>query len=203
MGASTVGEAFSEGVEQTPHPQSRVQGQSRHGSPHLGRASRCTLQADPADDRQSDGRKLRGRPSFRVGECFSLYNYYSERISRCEDRINEQLQALVESTSQENKHFLGEKKLSNTKLDGRNRIRSLNFNPRPLCAALCGRDMMQLPGMGHRTLLTVISECGTDMRRWPTAKHFTSWLGLAPRNKVSGGRFNPKSRNAYFACIRT
>jgi len=26
------------------------------------------------------------------------------------------------------------------------------------------------------------------MRRWPTAKHFTSWLGLAPRNKGTGGR---------------
>jgi transposase len=125
---------------------------------------------------------------FELENAFSLYNYYSERISRCEDRINELLQTLVESTSQENKHFLGDKKLSSAKLDGRNRVRSLSFNPRPLCAALCGRDMMQLPGMGHGTLLTVISECGTDMRRWPTAKHFTSWLGLAPRNKVSGGR---------------
>lgn len=34
----------------------------------------------------------------------------------------------------------------------------------------------------------MISECGTDMKRWPMAKHFTSWLGLAPRNRVSGGR---------------
>ena len=26
------------------------------------------------------------------------------------------------------------------------------------------------------------------MSRWPTYKHFTSWLTLAPKNKVSGGR---------------
>ena len=32
------------------------------------------------------------------------------------------------------------------------------------------------------------SEIGTDMGRWPTAQHFTSWLTLAPKNKVSGGR---------------
>lgn len=45
----------------------------RKRSPRLGLASRCTLQADPADDRQSAGRKLRGRSSFRAGEClFSL-----------------------------------------------------------------------------------------------------------------------------------
>jgi hypothetical protein len=26
------------------------------------------------------------------------------------------------------------------------------------------------------------------MKKWPTAKHFTSWLTLAPGNKISGGR---------------
>ena len=34
----------------------------------------------------------------------------------------------------------------------------------------------------------VIAEIGTDMTRWPSAKHFTSWLTLAPRNKITGGR---------------
>jgi len=39
--------------------------------------------------------------------------------------------------------------------------------------------------LGHSD---VISEIGLDMHRWPTAKHFTSWLTLAPRNRISGGR---------------
>ena len=29
---------------------------------------------------------------------------------------------------------------------------------------------------------------GDDLSSWPSAKHFTSWLGLAPSNKVSGGK---------------
>ena len=37
-------------------------------------------------------------------------------------------------------------------------------------------------------MLRLIAECGDDMRRWPTVKHFTSWLTLAPGNKISGGR---------------
>jgi transposase len=37
-------------------------------------------------------------------------------------------------------------------------------------------------------VLRLIAECGDDMRKWPTAKHFTSWLTLAPGNKISGGR---------------
>jgi hypothetical protein len=36
--------------------------------------------------------------------------------------------------------------------------------------------------------LRLVSEIGTDMSRWPTENHFTSWLTLAPKNKVSGGR---------------
>jgi transposase len=36
--------------------------------------------------------------------------------------------------------------------------------------------------------LKLIAECGDDLSSWPSAKHFTSWLGLAPSNKVSGGK---------------
>ncbi len=36
--------------------------------------------------------------------------------------------------------------------------------------------------------LKLLSEIGTDVSRWPTEKHFTAWLTLAPQNKVSGGR---------------
>jgi transposase len=34
----------------------------------------------------------------------------------------------------------------------------------------------------------LISECGTDLSRWATAKHFTSWLTLSPGCKISGGK---------------
>ncbi|MFC3293640.1 transposase [Modicisalibacter luteus] len=33
-----------------------------------------------------------------------------------------------------------------------------------------------------------MGECGTDMQRWPTVKHFTSWLALSPGSKISGGK---------------
>jgi len=38
------------------------------------------------------------------------------------------------------------------------------------------------------TVLRLIAECGDNMSKWPTAKHLTSWLSLAPGNKISGGR---------------
>ena len=36
--------------------------------------------------------------------------------------------------------------------------------------------------------LKLVSECGDDLSAWPSAKHFTSWLCLAPSNKISGGK---------------
>ena len=49
-------------------------------------------------------------------------------------------------------------------------------------------DLSQLDGIGPYNALRLLSEIGTDMTRWPTDKHFTSWLTLAPQNKISGGR---------------
>ncbi len=48
--------------------------------------------------------------------------------------------------------------------------------------------MTQIHGFGASLALKLIGECGTDLRAWPPAKHFTSWLCLAPGNKISGGR---------------
>ncbi|NJR71280.1 MAG: IS110 family transposase, partial [Synechococcales cyanobacterium CRU_2_2] len=43
-------------------------------------------------------------------------------------------------------------------------------------------------GIAPASALRLVSEIGTDMSRWPSERHFTSWLTLAPDNKVSGGR---------------
>jgi transposase len=53
---------------------------------------------------------------------------------------------------------------------------------------LTGVDMTVVDGIGASLAQTILSEIGTDMSRWPNEKHFTSWLGLAPRNDISGGR---------------
>jgi transposase len=58
----------------------------------------------------------------------------------------------------------------------------------PLHQLTGGVDLTQIDGIGPYTALKLIAEIGTDMRRWATEQHFTSWLTLAPKNRVSGGR---------------
>jgi len=53
---------------------------------------------------------------------------------------------------------------------------------------LLGAHLSQIHGLGPYSVLRLVAECGDDMRKWPPAKRFTSWLTLAPGNKISGGR---------------
>jgi transposase len=53
---------------------------------------------------------------------------------------------------------------------------------------LNGVDVTEITGISGLSALTVYSEIGTDMSRWKNAKHFTSWLGLAPNAKISSGK---------------
>ncbi len=63
-----------------------------------------------------------------------------------------------------------------------------NFNARAQLARIVGVDLVAVTGLAAAAVQSIIAEIGTDMSRFPTVKHFCSWLGLAPHNDVSGGR---------------
>jgi transposase len=76
----------------------------------------------------------------------------------------------------------------------------------PLHRLTGGADLSQIDCISPQAALQIVAEIGTDMSRWPTAKHFTSWLTFAPNNKVSGGRLlssrTPPSANRAAAILR-
>jgi transposase len=53
---------------------------------------------------------------------------------------------------------------------------------------LTGVDLSQVDAIGPYNALRIIAEIGTDMSRWRTPAHFVSWVSLAPRNQISGGK---------------
>lgn len=70
-----------------------------------------------------------------------------------------------------------------------------------------GTDLLAIEGMIFNTVLTLMSEIGIEgIKKFPTAKHFTSWLRVAPNNKVSGGRILsskvPKGSNRCKIALR-
>jgi len=71
---------------------------------------------------------------------------------------------------------------------------------------LYGVDLLAIEGVSVSTVLTLITEVGTGIYKFPTAKHFTSWLRLAPNNKISGGKIissrTPKGSNKLALALR-
>jgi transposase len=53
---------------------------------------------------------------------------------------------------------------------------------------ISGVDFTAIDGLAILTVQTIISEVGLDPTRFPTVKHFTSWLGLCPCNRITGGK---------------
>jgi transposase len=51
-----------------------------------------------------------------------------------------------------------------------------------------GVDLTAVDGFDESTAQTLLAEIGTQMERFPTVKHFCSWLGLAPHNDITGGK---------------
>ena len=62
------------------------------------------------------------------------------------------------------------------------------FDIRTHLFRMTGVDLTRIDGVDGFTALKVISEIGTDMTKWPSAKHFASWLGLSPDNRITGGK---------------
>lgn len=55
-------------------------------------------------------------------------------------------------------------------------------------ALLVGEDACSLPGMGPLLLMDIITEVGSDLSKWPTEKHFASYVTCAPKHDISGGK---------------
>jgi len=64
----------------------------------------------------------------------------------------------------------------------------LRFDGRGRLYRVTGVDLTAIEGIEEATALVLLSEIGTDMRKWPSSKQFCSWLGLCPQMKQSGGK---------------
>ena len=59
----------------------------------------------------------------------------------------------------------------------------------------CAKKIEVIPGIGHISAEAIIAVIGTDMSRFPTDRHISSWAGVCPENNESAGkRLSGKTR---------
>lgn len=68
------------------------------------------------------------------------------------------------------------------------RKNELYFDAKSHLKKITGVDLTKVDGLEEQSILKILSETGSDMSKWKTVKHFTSWLGLSPGTKISGGK---------------
>ena len=131
------------------------------------------------------------------------YEFYQKKIAECDKHIGYFLKQQINTNPEK-------KKLKTThkthKRINKNAIKGIDLNQASY-QYFGGVDLMSIEGMSHATVLSIISEIGPDgFHKFASAKHFTSWLRLAPNNKVSGGKLlsskTPKGSNRLKIALR-
>ena len=114
---------------------------------------------------------------FALKQALAAFDFCGTQLAECDSEV-ERAMTLLHAHS-------------GTPEPGKRRSRARNapkFDVREHLFKICGVDLTRIDGIDVTTAMTVISEIGTDMGRFPTVKHFTSWLGLCPGTKISGGK---------------
>ena len=118
---------------------------------------------------------------FQLRQALEFYDFYQQQIEACDREIEARLRVL-EARCECPSAPLSPQSPRRTSHEPSFEIRS------PLFVLCGGVDPTEIPGIGPYGALKLVSEVGLDMTRWPTEKHFTSWLTLSPNAKISGGK---------------
>lgn len=125
---------------------------------------------------------------FALRHALAAWDFYQGQITECDRAIEQVLQDLSGPPAEGGPPPKGRIKPGGTNTP---RIPGLHRMLVQLCD---GRDPTSVPGMADYSLLRVISEVGVDLTKWPSAKHFAAWTGLAPGTAQSGKRRKNQAR---------
>jgi len=114
---------------------------------------------------------------FALKQAIAAFDFCGTQLAECDAAIQAQLKVLQICD--------GEPAPGKKRSSARN---APKFDLREHLFRVCGVDLTRINGIDVTTAMTVLSEVGADMSRFPTVKHFTSWLGLCPGTKISGGK---------------
>jgi len=124
---------------------------------------------------------------FALRQGLEVWEFFQKQIADCDREMESLLKEMAGSSDGGQSDGGSQIKLAPAKSPGKNTPVIGQFQE--LLARICGgRDATQIPGLSVYLVLQLISEVGTDMSRWQTEKHFSSWLGLAGGHKQSGKR---------------
>lgn len=143
------------------------------------RDPKCAKSVDEIEQALDGNYKL--EHLFVLKQALELYDFYDQQMQKCDH----QLETLYAD-------FKAPEQPATPPPAPRTRKRRKNQPHFDLAQSLYrmtgGLDLTVVEGLEAITVQNILSETGTDMTRWPSVKHFSSWLCLSPNNKITGGK---------------
>jgi hypothetical protein len=120
---------------------------------------------------------------FSLQQSLEVFDFFTAQISVCDTEIERQFAAIKPrwDAPEELPPLPPVKPNSRTKNKPAQSTRQELFR-------IVGVDLVAVTGLSASLTQTILTEIGTDMSKWPSVKHYASWLGLAPHNDISGGK---------------
>jgi transposase len=113
-----------------------------------------------------------------LGENLRLWEQHQESVLR----IEQQIEDLLEKLNKDNKHI----EVTSPGKPARHHNPTISNLHKTMIQLFGGVDISTITGINDSTMLRLLGEIGNDLSRFPTKKHFVSWVGLSPKNKQSG-----------------
>jgi transposase len=120
---------------------------------------------------------------FTLTQSLALYDFTQRQIADCDQEI-ERVLSTFETRVDPTTHPLPPP----TTTHRQPQRNEPAFDLRTHLYRITGVDLTQVPGLQAPTIHIILAEVGLNMHKWPTEKHFVSWLGLCPNNQISGGK---------------
>lgn len=125
---------------------------------------------------------------FSLEQAYQGYKFYKLQIAACDQKIQDSLNR--------NETDLSDIHLDDSRKPIRHNKPQVEDLGKHLLKLFEGKDATKLSGITDYSWFQLYTETGTDLSRWPTEKHFTSWLGLSPGQNHSGKQKRSKSKGA-------
>ncbi|MEB2787383.1 IS110 family transposase, partial [Algoriphagus persicinus] len=140
---------------------------------------------------------------FALQQELETYDHLQNKIEQCDVEIDKMLEQIINLDDNKRQHHLDPKPYKRV---NKNTPKDIDLNLKSY-QMFEGIDLLAIEGMSYSTVLALMSEVGLEgIRKFKTAKHFASWLRLAPNNKVSGGKVLsskvPKGSNRLKIALR-
>jgi len=140
---------------------------------------------------------------FALKQELDMYQMFQIKIGQCDIEIQKMLDRIIENDDNKRQHHIEKKP---HKKINKNSPKNIDLNMKSY-QYFEGVDLMAIEGMSYSTVLSIMSEVGLEgIKQFTTAKHFASWLRLAPNNKISGGKILsskvPKGSNRLKIALR-